>query len=162
MSDKTFSIQALLNQRIPRKKLLLLDIRLEFFTKSSCLTNRLIFKTYRFGIAIYFLTWFISKRRYKSYDITKNYIVQLFFLKYPVRSHFLYWTTWAEILLVLYFIFAAFLSVTPHVAQDRKLVRYLERVTTCLMIVAFNFGIIATLIYWTLMRYGRSLKGLSL
>ena len=72
MSDKTFSIQALLNQRIPRKKLLLLDIRPEFFTKSSCLTNRLIFKTYRFGIAIYFLTWFISKRRYKSYDINQK------------------------------------------------------------------------------------------
>ena len=92
----------------------------------------------------------------------KNDLVQLFFLKYPVASHFLYWTTWAEILLLLYFIFAAFLSVTPYVGEDKKFVRYLERVTTCLMIVAFNFGIIATFIYWTLMRYGKSLKGLSL
>jgi len=94
---------------------------------------------YRAFISVYFLCW---------------YIAQLTALEYSLATHYIYYTTWAETLLNLYFMLAFILCIWQQFRTSPKTAGEFHFQRLCLFLrnCAFALGTLATIVYWSLMR----------
>ena len=99
------------------------------------------FLAYRSFIAVYFLAWMVAQTSQEK-----------------LPRHFIYLTTWGEMLLNIYFL--STLGLTLYYARAQKeiypknsrVLRWSQRLTNGVRIMAFDISLTLTLAYWTMIR----------
>lgn len=122
-------------------QLILRNNRNDYFHQSGLLKSSRLFLFYRGWMSLYFVTWFIAQSAVEE-----------------LPKHFIYLTTWGELLLNIYFSISFILSM--YFYWNREIVYdhlngymyALQWFANFVRIIAFDMGLSLSIAYWTLLR----------